>query len=150
MRLSASALFTGKAGGARQSETLASVRHPQTPLSILQEKSGNESYLLTHTYYFPRLKVNRSDLESLLSSIHFPAGTRRKMTSCRRRCDVITSHRCRYDIILAPFVHWGLTNVLEFHFKVECHLLHKQIQCCMLASGCLTSIQQVVTRLSMV
>ena len=33
MRLSASALFTGKAGGARQNETLASVRHPQTPLS---------------------------------------------------------------------------------------------------------------------
>lgn len=34
MGLSASALLTGKAGVARQSETLASVRHPQTPLSL--------------------------------------------------------------------------------------------------------------------
>ena len=42
MRLSASALFTGKAGGARQSETLASVRHPQTPLSKLYIATGSK------------------------------------------------------------------------------------------------------------
>ena len=29
-----------------------------------------------------------------------------KMTSYERRCDVITSHRRKYDVILAPKAHW--------------------------------------------
>ena len=30
-----------------------------------------------------------------------------KMTSCQRRCDVITSHRRRHNVILAPNARWG-------------------------------------------
>ena len=30
-----------------------------------------------------------------------------KMTSYQRRCDVITSHRSLYDVILAPNAHWA-------------------------------------------
>ena len=33
-----------------------------------------------------------------------------KMTSYERRCDVITSHRRRYDVILAPNAHWVDTD----------------------------------------
>ena len=29
-----------------------------------------------------------------------------KMTSYERRCDVMTSHRRSYDVILAPNAHW--------------------------------------------
>ena len=29
------------------------------------------------------------------------------MTSYERRCDVFTSHRRRYDVVLAPTTNWG-------------------------------------------
>ena len=31
-----------------------------------------------------------------------------KMTSYERRCDVMTSHRRWYDVILTPYAHWDV------------------------------------------
>ena len=35
-----------------------------------------------------------------------------KMTSCQRRCDVITSHRRRYSVILTPNARWEGNDLL--------------------------------------
>ena len=38
-------------------------------------------------------------------------------TSYQRRCDVVTSHRCRSDVILTSCACWVLTFIFAFYFK---------------------------------
>ena len=42
-----------------------------------------------------------------------------KMTSYERRCDVITSHRRLYDVILAPNAHWDGTLFRVEKYRLE-------------------------------
>ena len=37
-----------------------------------------------------------------------------KMTSCQRQCDVITSHRRRYNVILAPNARWDEARIIHY------------------------------------
>ena len=42
-----------------------------------------------------------------------------KMTSYQRRCDVITSHRRWYDVILTMCACWGNVSIMRIHWLVE-------------------------------
>ena len=54
-----------------------------------------------------------------------------KMTSYGRRCDIITSHRRKYDVIFTSCARWNrLTSIsqklfLNFHLGMELHVIRR-------------------------
>ena len=54
-------------------------------------------------YVFPCCELSRFGLPVQSQLAHYI-----KMTSYQRRCDVITSHRRWYDVILTLCAHWGV------------------------------------------
>ena len=111
--------------GKKNNQTANSDADREIPTLGSTDNSGNSINLVSGIIRLPSDGISLTALEtddifysfdstSIFFSSQWAFGD--KMTSYPRRCDVITSHRSGYDVILVPNAHWDISFISKYTF----------------------------------